>query len=99
MIPSSKMRTSSSSTSRPSSTARVRPELRNGTCVAPDSLRGAAYKTYFCDLGDQEPVVVIIQGKEKLPAGPAVAKKMQSRKVMIISKKVPPNSLHLLLAE
>lgn len=47
-----------------------------------------AYKTYFCDLGDQEPVVVIIQGKEQPVLGPAVAKKMQSRKVMIISKKV-----------
>ena len=47
------------------------------------------YKCYVCDLRDQqEPIVVLIQGKEKAPPGPTVAKKLQSRKVMIISKKV-----------
>ena len=52
----------------------------------------ADYKAYVCDLGDTEPIMVLIEGKEKdknePTRGPAVAKKMASRKVMIISKKV-----------
>lgn len=53
------------------------------------TLTEAAYKCYVCEIKDQqEPIVIIIQGKDKTTTGPTVAKKMQSRKVMLISKKV-----------